>query len=88
MFYRLSAEDVSAIYGQRNARGPGLPHDGNPVYENDELPMVIVRVFEDEHGPGIPGINGRVMLDGPDSLWVTSRKEGDQPGEWCWPPRV
>ena len=41
-----------------------------------------------EHGPDFDGVNGQVFLDGNDSLWVTSAKEGTTPGTWCWPERV
>ena len=63
-------------------------HIGNPLYEGAEVPMVIIRVWPDEFGTGIPGVNGQAFLDGNDSLWVTSVKEGNEPGTWHWPERV
>ena len=47
-----------------------------------------VRVLGAEYGPGVPGVNGQAFLDGNDVLWVTSAREGTEPGQWSWPPRV
>ena len=33
------------------------------------------------------GVNGQVFLDGDDSLWVTSIKEGTESGTWEWPKK-
>lgn len=63
-------------------------HIGNYAFAGEEVPMVIVRVWPDEFGPGKPGVNGQVFLDGNDTLWVTSAGEGDNPGQWHWPARV
>jgi hypothetical protein len=63
-------------------------HIGNGAWGGEEYPMVIVRVWPDEFGIGKPGINGQVLLDGNDTLWVTSAGEGDAPGKWHWPTRV
>lgn len=57
-------------------------HIGNEVGEGETVAMVIVNVFES----GL--INGKCLLDGTDDLWVTSVEEGDENGEWSWPPRV
>lgn len=84
--YRLAAQDVDRI-----ERGRGDPSVhllvGNPVQVGDVVPLIIARVWPDEYGPGIPGVNGQALLDGCDSLWVTSAREGAGPGEWAWPPR-
>lgn len=63
-------------------------HIGNLHTGNQTLPMLIVAVWPDEYGPGIPGVNGQVFLDGNDVLWVTSAVEGTLPGQWQWPPIV
>jgi hypothetical protein len=63
-------------------------HIGNPASELDTYPMMIVRVWPDEFGPGVPGVNGQVFLDGNDVLWVTSVREGTEPGTWYWPARL
>ena len=63
-------------------------HIGNNVSEGQEYPLVIVRVWPDEFGAGIPGVNGQALLDGNDALWVTSAREGTENGQWHWPERV
>jgi hypothetical protein len=63
-------------------------HIGNGAHAGDVLPLLICRVWPDEYGPGVPGVNGQVFLDGNDQLWVTSAKEGTDPGTWAWPPRA
>lgn len=83
--YKLSANDALRI--NRN----WLEHGGttgNASSEGDVVPLIIVRVWPDEFGAGIAGVNGQAILDGHDTLWVTSAKEGTEAGQWCWPPRV
>jgi hypothetical protein len=63
-------------------------HIGNWENEGAELPCIIARIWPNEFGQDIPGINGQVFLDGNDTLWVTSAREGDQPGQWHWPVKV
>ena len=63
-------------------------HIGNSASAGDVVPLVVVRVWPDEYGPGVPGVNGQAILDGNDVLWITSAKEGTEPGTWAWPPRV
>lgn len=91
--YKLSANDVTSINSSRSSgsaaveiHGAQMRH-GNPVSEGDVLPLVIARVWPDEYGPGILGVSGQVLLDGSDSLWVTSAAEGTEPGTWSWPAR-
>lgn len=98
--YTLTATDAEQIQ-RRRTNGASISdriaaekwpigaqaHIGNSANEGDVLPLVIVRVWPDEYGPGIPGVNGQVLLDGNDQLWVTSIKEGTEPGTWAWPPR-
>ena len=64
-------------------------HIGNPASAGDVVPLLIVRVWPDEYGPGQPGVNGQAFLDGNDSLWITSADESSEPkqGKWNWPPR-
>ena len=64
-------------------------HIGNTAYAGDIVPLLIVRVWPDEYGPGQPGVNGQAFLDGNDSLWITSAGESPEPkqGKWNWPPR-
>lgn len=63
-------------------------HIGNYAQPGDEVPLLVVRVWPDEFGVGVPGVNGQAFLDGNDVLWVTSAKEGDEPGTWHWPEKV
>jgi hypothetical protein len=54
----------------------------NPNNGAEEAPAMVVRVWSDIC------VNLRVILDGDDTLWVTSASLGDQPRQWQWPPRV
>lgn len=103
VLYRLTAEDVESINRRRDdfnrtmagdpenkhpAWVPGaVAHYGNRVSVGDYWPMIIVRRWTDEFGPGEHGVNGQVILDGSDTLWVTSVKQGDGNGTWTWPVR-
>lgn len=81
--YRLSQADVTEINEKRRSRNLR----GNPVTEGKVVPAIVAVVWPDEFGPGVPGVNEQALLDGEDSLWICSRKEGTKPGEWSWPPR-
>lgn len=79
--YKLSAADVDLI--DRNLPiSRGLPVR-NPVSEGQVLPAVVVAIF----GTGTTA-NLKVLLDGQDDYWATSRSLGENPGSWAWPPRV
>lgn len=85
--YRLSAEDVSNINFQRTRLLGG--ERGNAPREGDVLPLIVAAVYAEYKSIEAPSVvNGQVILDGPDTLWVTSRKQGDENGQWSWPPRV
>lgn len=62
-------------------------HGGMYASVGDVVPVIIIRVWPNEFGDQ-PGINGQALLDGNDSYWITSKKEGSENGEWSWPPRV
>lgn len=91
--YVLSAEDAERVNRRRvkNAgHREGWPdgaqaHVGNGASEGDVVPLIVVRVWPDEYGPGVPAINGQALLDGNDQLWITSAREGDAPGTWRSP---
>lgn len=101
LHYKLSAADAEKI-NRRRTTGSAIAdriqvdkwplgaqaHIGNTAREGDVVPLMVVRVWPDEYGAGAPGVNGQAMLDGNDTLWVTSVKEGAEPGTWTWPPRV
>lgn len=76
--YTLTAQDEGTIHARRRI----YSRCGNPVEAGQVLPMVVCRIWADEFGPGTVGLNGQVILDGDDSLWVTSAPEGDRPGTW------
>ncbi len=90
VLYRLSESDADKINKYRRHAdmfamdntdsNPGWQrHVGNNVNAGEIVPLVIVRVW--------PGdlVNGQAILDGNDSLWVTSAKEGHADGQWHWP---
>lgn len=94
--YRLNADDAAQIMRRRTtgadiaARIPSKEwpigaqaHIGNTVAAGDYFPAIVVRVW-----PGATSVNLQVFLDGCDNYWATSRTEGDQDGQWCWPPRT
>jgi|SRR5437899_13094227 len=83
--YRLSADDLLRI---TQMRGKSPDHGGNPHDVGQVVPLVVVVVWPNEHGPNYDGVNGQAFLDGNDTLWVTSAKEGTEPGQWSWPERV
>ena len=60
-------------------------HVGNVPHAGEHVAMVITAVFGEG---GI--VNGQALLDGNDSLWVTSRDYSEEPKEatWHWPERV
>jgi len=100
--YELTEQDVAEIT-RRRTTGPDIAarikedrwplgaqaHLGNTVAVGDVFPMVIVRVWPSDVGL----VNGRVLLDGSDELWVASRAQvvtdsTDRKGCWFEPPRV
>lgn len=89
VLYTLSEADVEAINRRRldasltdlaRAQTGARVHVGNEVRVGDVVPAVVVRVWP-------TGINAQAYLDGADSLWLTSRPEGTEPGTWAWPAR-
>ena len=86
--YRLSVDDLRRVALLRGTSGH---HGGNPHDVGQVVPLVVVVVWPNEHGPNYDGINGQAFLDGNDTLWITSAKEdpaGIMPGTWSWPQRV
>lgn len=95
--YTLTASDADQINRRRadtvshtSTRTPdgAQVHVGNPVNEGHVYPLIITRVWSVHTG----AINGQVLLDGNDSLWVTSRTESKtsgayEPGTYTWPTR-
>lgn len=75
VLYRLSKADVDLIaIRRRESEGQ---KQGNPAHEGERVPMIVTATWS-----AGDNVNGQVILDGDDSLWVTSVNRGDQPGEW------
>lgn len=91
--YVLTMNDVEAIRRRRVAgvgHGENWPagaqaHVGNSVSPGEHIPAIVCVVWPNEHGPDFDGINAQAFLDGNDSYWITSAKEGTGSGTWHWP---
>lgn len=70
--YTLTERDADDV-NRRRAVYPG----GNWVEPGETYPLLVVRAW-----PGTDDVNGQVMLDGPDALWVTVVEFGTGPGRW------
>lgn len=89
--YRLNDGDVFTITDRRRRvleapvnNWPFQAFVGNEVAPGDVFPALVVAV----HGEGDKAlVNLRVMLDGTDDLWATSRAHGFKDGQWDWPAR-
>jgi hypothetical protein len=57
-------------------------HVGNSAAAGEVYPAIVVRTFGGDY------VNLQVLLDGSDSYWATSRREGEGPNTWSWPPKV
>lgn len=80
--YQLSEGDVAAIDQKYPRVTSADAARRNPVKVGDVCAAVVVAVFSESCA------NLRVLLDGTDTYWATSRSEGTAPGSWAWPPRV
>lgn len=81
--YRLSEQDKQRITEMVNrptasGRSPVM----NPSSVGDTVAGIVVATWAESTA------NLHLLLDGEATLWVTSAKEGDQPGSWSWPPRT
>ncbi len=76
--YTLTQGDASRI-NQNRADGSAL---GNQASEGQAYPLLITRVWGDTPETAV---NGQLLLDGDDVLWVTSRCAGEGPGFFAWP---
>jgi hypothetical protein len=78
--YTLSEGDAAAVESRRKNEEPRRTH--NSAAAGQRCPAFIVR---DWGGC----VNLRVLLDGHDDYWATSRSEGTDPGQWqaanSWP---
>ena len=94
VLYTLSEQDAAQINKRRrdaqehlrehieNATGVAV-HVGNGVSAGDVYPMIVTRAW----GADAPErlVNGQVLLDGNDTLWVTSVGVGEGPRTFAWP---
>ncbi|WP_049820083.1 hypothetical protein [Bradyrhizobium japonicum] len=78
VLYRLCDNDVISIHKQR-----GRAFAGNEPRAGAVLPAMIVAVWGSTPDACV---NLKVMLDGEDTLWATSRNRGDGEGQWHWMP--
>ncbi len=78
--YKLTEQDAARVAEQREQR----KLTGNVAYVGDVFPAVVVRTWGDT---AESACNLQVLLDGPDSLWVTSRTVGEVEGTFAWPQR-
>ena len=80
--YVISLADIEAIEAQRARMAqlllisPGQL--GNTYVPGETVPMVIARVWSDAC------VNGQLILDGQDTLWVTSRNRDDLKPHQSW----
>lgn len=79
VLYCLSITDVRQIMAYRHANSD---FSSPSVAEGDVFPAMVTKV----HGPDM--INVKVMLDGHDTFWATSRSvsEDPAPGYFHWMP--
>lgn len=84
--YTLNDIDVRRINEQR-AYSAGHPSElrGNTVVAGDVFPLIIIRTWGDT---STSAVNGQLLLDGNDTLWLTSVTCGDGQGQFTWPERV
>lgn len=76
VIYRLTEGDKTTL----EVRGASNPNNGA-----DEAPAMVVRVWSDTC------VNLKVLVDGEDTLWVTSATLADAPEQerrWRWPDRT
>ncbi|MCA0303495.1 MAG: hypothetical protein LCH95_13920 [Proteobacteria bacterium] len=83
VLYTLNEQDAEAIKASR--RNAGEVHLSNEVRAGQEFPAVIVASWGDQP---TSACNLKVMLDGPDHFWATSRSVGDGPFHFRWPVRA
>lgn len=74
--YTLNEIDAIQINRHRSA---GTVNQGNRAKGGEKYPMMIVKIWGSTPDSAV---NGQVHLDGNDTLWVTSRGQGDTEGQW------
>lgn len=102
VLYTMTEQDAQRVNTKRDAAAAyikafhenptkhgEMQHTGNSVRAGDVFPLIITRVWST--GPR-SAVNGQLMLDGNDTLWVTSTSvqvDPEQPaGRFVWPSRA
>ena len=92
--YRLSQADAEVINRRRvdaaessvlalaGMKTGAQAHIGNTVYVAYVVTMMVTAVVHDGR------VNGQLILDGNDSLWVKGADRGAEPAQWDWPPHM
>ncbi len=92
--YTLTRQEAESINKRRldavnsevsKTNSGAVVHAGNHVVEGEKYPLIITRVWGTHEGAAV---NGQVLLDGNDNLWVTSRVEGVGAGQWHKPTYI
>lgn len=79
LLYRLSIDDVRRITEQRGTST--TTGRGNAHSVGEPRPLLVTAITLEGDG-ATTHINGQVLLDGADQLWVTHVREGAGWGEW------
>lgn len=91
VFVKITADQAEMINRRREdynkTEVPAWPlgaqaHVGNATKEGDEYPMIVTREWSEGY------FNGQLMLDGNDTLWMTSVLQGSELGQWHESPSV
>jgi hypothetical protein len=78
------ADAAASLTAHRETADGSQIHAGNTLRVGDVYPMIIVRAWGTTP---TSLVNGQVLLDGNDTLWVTSVGVGEGPRTFAWPPR-
>lgn len=82
---RRRADAALSLGKHRETADGSQIHIGNRVVAGEVYPLVITRVWSQTEGGAV---NGQVLLDGNDTLWVLSVNEGDGQRQYREFPRV
>jgi hypothetical protein len=83
MINRRRADARERMDWHRALKSGAQVHVGNTAEVGQSFPMIVTRVWGTNQ---FSAFNGQVMLDGNDTLWVTSAHMGDgRPGSAMWP---
>lgn len=77
--YRLAEHDLSLINGPQQ---PGLSRNSHSV--GQVIPFLICNTWSDSPTEDA-AVNGQGFVDGNFSIWLTSRHQGTEPGQWSDP---